>query len=385
MKGHVRKHGTGWQYTIELGTDPLTGHRKQKSKGGFKTEREAEKAMVSLINEVNNGDYNVSIAINESMLLKDYLEKWLNAVKNNVRDKTYDTYCDLVKWYLLPKLGSIALKDLKAYEIQEHYTYMQDNEKGLGLSGTTACHVHNILNSSLKQAVDWELLYKNPCDKVQRPKRSEKEITVLDVEEVSRLFKALEGGSLYIPTVVAVTTGMRRSEILGLKWQDIDMINKIIYVKNQLVRGPNSFKLEKLKTDSSKRNILLLDFTIKVLQNEYEKQEINKSELRELYNDESYLCCMGDGRPYDPEYISRHFLRKMTTLTTRLDIPKVTFHELRHTHATLLLLSNVNPKVVSERLGHSKVFMTLDKYSHVLPNMQKDAVEKLTETLHLDF
>jgi len=163
------------------------------------------------------------------------------------------------------------------------------------------------------------------------------------------------------------------------------MINKIIYVKNQLVRGPNSFKLEKLKTDSSKRNILLLDFTIKVLQNEYEKQEINKSELRELYNDESYLCCMGDGRPYDPEYISRHFLRKMTTLTTRLDIPKVTFHELRHTHATLLLLSNVNPKVVSERLGHSKVFMTLDKYSHVLPNMQKDAVEKLTETLHLDF
>jgi len=383
MKGHVRRHGAGWQYTIDLGTDSATNKRKQRSKGGFSTEREAEKAMIFLINEVNTGNYNVNIAMNENILLRYYLEKWLIAVKGNLKDKTYDTYSDLIRWYLLPKLGDKPIKDLKPYEIQEHYTYLQDKSNGLGLSGTTACHVHNVLNSSLKQAVDWELLYKNPCDKVKRPRRNEKEIVVLDVEEVARLLTALEGGSLYIPTVIALTTGMRRSEILGLNWSDIDLINKTIFVKNQLVKEDGLFELDKLKTDSSKRNIYLLDFTIEVLQNELALQKQNKAELKENYNDGNYVCCMGDGRPYDPEYISRHFLRKMTTFTTRLDIPKVTFHELRHTHATLMLQSNVNPKVVSERLGHSKVNITLDTYSHVLPNMQKDAVLKLTETMNL--
>jgi integrase len=306
-----------------------------------------------------------------NLTLEKYLDKWmLEYCESNLVYKTYKTYTQLIEWYIKPQLGSIELSKLQPLHIQSFYTYLQKERK---LSSTTTLHCHNIIHTALKHAVKWQLININIADAVERPKRAKTEFNTLSVENVDKLLEYLEGTSLYMPVLLSLHTGARRGEVLGLTWGNVNLVEGFIYIKNQLQNIDGTLQLTQLKTLSSKRKIVLLDYTIKVLKEERKKQLENKLYLGENYIDNNFVCCQNDGRPYDPDYISRHFLRKSTSI----DIPKVRFHDLRHTHATLLLQANVNSKVVSERLGHSKVNITLDTYSHVLPDMQKEAVKKL--------
>ncbi|MGH4049751.1 MAG: tyrosine-type recombinase/integrase [Clostridium sp.] len=370
MRGNITKRGKTYTIVLDIGRDD-NGKRKQTTKGGYKTKKEAEKALSELIVKIEKGDYFVS----ENMLFKDYLEKWVNEYCiNNLTPKTIKTYNQLIETYIAPKLGNIKIDKLKPLDLQSFYNYLQND---LNLSGTTALHCHEVINVSLKHAVQWQMLNRNIATSVQRPKKAKKEMLVLTAEQTNMLLERLKNLSLYIPVLLAVTTGLRRGEILGLTWKNVDLDGGVIYVVNQLQKIDGVFKLVPTKTAGSKRKIALLPYTIPILRNLRKLQIEHKLLLGSEYNKLNLVYPQVNGTPYDPDYISRHFLRTMDVISAELEIPKIRFHDLRHTHATLLLSRNVNPKIVSERLGHCGISITLDTYSHVLPDMQKEAADTL--------
>lgn len=376
MRGSVRKKDNAWQYTVDIGKDPSTGKRRRKSKGGFRTKKDCEKAMSELITQIQNGNY-----FEESgLLFKDYLKKWLNSYQSNVSPRTYIRYENDINKYISIHLGNIEISNLKPLHIQDFYNHCL---KKLNLSPTTVIHFHAIIHKSLSQAVKWQLINFNPADSVEKPKKIRKEMVVWTQEEVNEVLKRTKDMTIYIPILLAVGTGMRRGEILGLTWDNVDFDDSVIYVQKQLQKINDQLILMQPKTKRSIRKITISTNIISVLKELKKEQFKNRLYLGENYNKNSFVVCQNDGRPYDPGYITKNFGRILKRICPELNIPIISFHDLRHTHATLLLKAGVNPKVVAERLGHTTVSMTLDTYSHVLPDMQKEVAEKIDKILSI--
>lgn len=374
MRGHVYKRGKTYTIVVDLGRDE-NDKRKQKSQGGFKTKKEAEKALSELLVKIEKGDYFVS----EDMTYKEYLNKWLSEYCcNNLTPKTIKTYKQIINAYILPRLGNIKLDKLKPLDLQSLYNFMQNE---LCLSGTTTLRCHEVINISLKHAVQWQMLNKNVATSVTRPKKKKTEMQVLTAEQTNLLLDRIKDLTLYLPVLLSVTTGMRRGEVLGLTWDNIDLDAGVAYIEGQLQKVDNEFKFVPTKTARSRRKIVLLDYTIPILRDIRKKQTQQRLLLGAEYEEYNLVCCQANGNPYDPDYVSRNFLRHMNKISSELNIPKIRFHDLRHTHATLLLSKDIHPKIVSERLGHSSISITLDTYTHVLPDMQKEAANKLNGLL----
>lgn len=375
MQGHIRKRNNAYQFTVELSRDPVTGKRKQKSKGGFKTKKDCQKAMQELIVQLEHGQYFEL----SNMLYSDYLSNWLSDyAKNNVAARTYKRYFDDIKRYIAPNLGHISLSKIKPLHIQEFYNYCINELK---ISSTTTLHLHAIIHKSLSMAVKWQLININPADAVEKPKKAKTEFTVWDTEDADKVLDRIKDMTIYLPVLLSLTTGMRRGEVCGLKWDNVNLENKVIYIKKQLQKIDGNLQLVHPKTKGSIRKIVLLDYIIPILKNERKKQLENKLLLGKEYKNENFVYQQVDGSPYDPEYVTRNFNRIINKVSKELNIKRIRFHDLRHTHATLLLKAGVNPKIVSERLGHSNISITLDTYTHVLPDMQKEAAEKLNNLL----
>lgn len=366
MRGHTRKHGAGWQYTIELEPDPATGKRRQKSKGGFKTKKECEQAMNKLIAELDRGDYFET----SNMILRDYLSYWtINYVNANVAPSTLTRY-KLSISDINSYLGNIPLSKLKPSHIQDLYSKLISDKQQ---SKSTVLKTHRTLSLSLKHAINWQLIASNPCNNVQPPRPNIVLMKIWNTEAANNFLKLIRSESIYIPVLIALQTGLREGEISALKWEDINLEDKTLSVKHSLQRINGKLSLKEPKTRKSRRTIALMDSTIVALKEYKKRQLIYKLSLGEDYINEGFVCTWNDGRPFDPLYISKKFVK----LIKKYEFPRIRFHDLRHTHATMLLQQGINPKIVSERLGHSTISITLDTYSHVLPNMQKEAVEKL--------
>lgn len=371
MRGHIRKRGVGYQIVVDIGRDPLTGKRKQKSVGGFKTKKEAEKALAEMIAKVEKGEYFEET----NMTLEEYLNKWLEYTKYNVSENTYIFYKEITTKRLIPMLGKIELKKLKAINIQTFLTEILNSEN---VSPTTVRHYYNVLNIALNQAVKMQLIQINPCNSVIPPKKKENKINVLTPEQVKILLdftKESEFSVMYIPLHLALFCGLRRGEILGLQWNNVDFENNLIRISDNMVKVGTKAKMTTPKSDNSVRTVAILNETVNILKQHRKKQLENKLLFGSQYNDTNFVCTWPDGRHLKPDYLT-HTLKK---LLKKCNLPDIRFHDLRHTHATLLLMQGVNPKIVAERLGHSKVDITLDTYSHVLPEMQQEAVRKLDE------
>lgn len=370
-----RKRNDKWEFTVYTGELDSKGKRERLYKGGFKTKKEAEKAAALLMAKIENGTYFKV----DKITFDIYMEKFLNSIKTQLANKTYTTYEYIANKHLIPYFGKLELSRIKAIHIQEFYT-----ESLKKVSSTTVRHFHNLLNKAFNQAIKWQIVNINPCLAVDKPKRTKTELKVYDEVQVNKLLERLKDMMAYYPTMLAVTTGMRLGEICGLTWDKVDLENGIIYVEKQLQKVDGSLELLPLKTESSKRKIILLDYTIKELKQLNIEQKENKLKYGEYYQETNFVVCQKKtGLPYDPEYISRNHLKVMKDygICKELDIPYIRFHDLRHTHATLMLKANINPKIVAERLGHSSVNLTLNTYSHVLPDMQKEAVNKLNNIM----
>jgi len=368
MKGSVRKDGNNWLYEVTIKTDPITGKRTRKKKRGFKTKREAEKALAILLNDLANGTY-----IEPSIMpFKDYLIDWFQTKRRQIGIQTAKTYQSYITYHIIPSLGKYPLSKLTTIIIQKFINSLVDKE----LSSATIKKIYHILNNSIQKAVNLELIPKNVASHVELPHVTRNEINVWDIEEIKSFLKVAKESRYYIAFHLAITTGMRQGELLALRWKDIDLQRGTIHIRQTLSHDGKEF-LTGAKTASSIRSITLLPGTITALKKHKTTMMREKLKAGTDYVDHDLVVCTCRGTALSP----RNLLRTFKNLIQKANVPGIRFHDLRHTHATSLLLEGINPKVVAERLGHSKVSVTLDTYSHVLPSMQKEAVEKLNKTL----
>ena len=280
----------------------------------------------------------------------------------------------------MPALGAVALKDLKPLHIQGHYTDALEsgrlNGKG-GLSARTVHHHHRILSAALKQAVRWRMIAINPAEAVTPPKPEETEIEILNDKELVTLLRAAHGTRSYPAILLAATTGMRRGEVLAVRWRDIDIDAGVLTVNQAVEETKAGLRVKTPKTKRSRRNITLPALTVEALRRHRVRQLEDRLQLGLGRDHDGLVFTDLEGGLVRPPNLTKEFGR----IVKRTDIRRVTFHGLRHTHITNLLADGVNAKVVSERAGHSNVAITLQLYGHVIPNMQADAAARVDAAL----
>lgn len=377
MNGHIRQRGKhSWAVVLDLGRDSL-GKRRQKWHTVHGTKKDAQRRLTELLHQFNTGTY----VEPTKLTLGDYLERWLtDYAEPNVAAKTFERYCEIVRKHLVPNLGRFVLAKIHPLHIQDYYSRAsrsgRRDGKG-GLSAQTVLHHHRLLRGALKQAVRWQLLARNPADAVEPPRPRRHEMRALDEAETAVLLKAARETDLYLPILLAVTTGLRRGEILGLRWRDVDQKGGTIAVRRSLEQTSSGLSFKEPKSARSRRLVALPKITLEALRSHRSLQAQLRLKLGPAYHDDDLVCAMPDGRPWLPSSLTHSFIR----LARAAGLHQLRFHDLRHSHATQLLRHGVHPKVVSERLGHSTVGITLDVYSHVLPSMQEEAAKRVDEAM----
>ena len=377
MKGHVKKRGSTWSFVIDVGRDPVTGKRKQKWFSGYRTKREAEKAMAEKLATVIKGTYIEPKRMSFSELLNEWLE---HHVKHNTSPRTYETYRYLASVHIAPRIGNIQIVELAPYHLQRMYSNLLDSEQknGKKLSSTTVHHIHRICYSALKWGVQMRMLQENVAESVKTPKRNKQEMKTWTKDEVATFLNVAKEDRLYPLFYVAIGTGLRRGELLGLKWEDVDFENGVLSIRRTVQRTTEGLIVkEQTKTDSSRRTVNISPATVEVLRTHKKRQT---QELLRIGRRTSFVFANSVGNVLEPRKVNEVFER----LTKKAGLPRIRFHDLRHTHATLLLQQGIHPKIVSERLGHSNVSMTLDLYSHVIPSMQREAAETFDRIVDQD-
>lgn len=298
--------------------------------------------------------------------------------------KTFERYEEIINKHFIPNIGHHKLNKLQPLHIETLYSDMLRNGridgKG-GLSKTTVEHHHRVLKKALSKAVKWQYLGRNPCDAVDPPKPEKKDIQTLTVEETQQFIEKAKGSNIYLPILLAVTTGIRLGEVCGLRWMDIDLDNKRLSIRQVIGESRRyGIIIKEPKTKNSKRSIALSKTTVEALR-QY-KAEVSKLRLQLGIGlkKEDLIFEKTPGDRLTPTRVSSAY----NWFIHKNKLKRVSFHALRHTHATHLLEGNIHPKIVSERLGHATIGITLNTYSHVLPNMQEEAANKIDELFNIE-
>ncbi|WP_046176513.1 tyrosine-type recombinase/integrase [Domibacillus indicus] len=367
----VKKDGKSWYFVLTHGIKE-NGKPRQFKKRGFKTKQDALRALHELEQSLMTNSYIKPT----KMLYSDYLlNQWLEDKQTKVKKQTLNTYRWIVEKHVLPSLGHIEITLLTPMVIQKLYNQLTKEKI---LSDENVQKVHTLINDSLKKAERWGIISKNPASLVDRPKAERKEIKVWGVKEVQTFLKYAENyNRYYIAFLLALTTGMRQGEILGLRWKDVDFEKDCLRITQTLsTDGKEIFPYT--KTKSGTRTVDLPEETLIQLEKHKKLVDKEKQELgAALYKNMDLVVCTATGTPTNKDNIRRTF----KAIIKKAGLPMIRFHDMRHTHATLLLLQGVNPKIVSERLGHADVRITLDTYSHLLPSMQKDTAVQFGKML----
>jgi integrase len=373
MRGHIRKRSKdSWEITIDLPRG-LDGKRRQKTQTIKGTKKDAEKEITALLNRLDKGAY----VKPHKKSVAEYLNEWLNHVEQtNIGRKTFQLHKEHIGKYIVPLIGNISLLRLEPFDIETMYMKLRKSgrikSKG-GLSEQTIKHIHSTLNNALKRAVKWKLLTNNPCIDVDKPIPKKTEMQALDENETAALLQSAKNTRLYAPILVAVTTGLRRGELLALRWKDIDFKRHKLNVIQSVEVTKTSLGFKEPKSKSGKRSIALPQVTVDIFLKHRKEQNEQRLMLGAGYKNLDLVFPNYDGAIWHPDVFSNVFRRH----AVKINLKTTRFHDLRHTHATQLLLQGIHPKVVQERLGHSSIVITLDTYSHVLPNMQEEAAEKI--------
>lgn len=304
--------------------------------------------------------------------LSQYLADWLEVHRYKVRPRTYERYEAIVRLHIVPRLGRVSLQKLTGQHLEKMYADLQK----AGLSATTVDAVHNMLHTALDRAVRLGLVGRNVSELVSPPRKEHREAKALTPEQVRQFLEAIKGHPRETLFILALATGMRRGELLGLKWQDINLDNATLQVRRALNRMPTGqgYKETEPKTKSGRRSIALVPFAVEALRRHWQSQQEEKARAGEVWEDHDYVFCDPDGSHLDPGHDVYVQFKKVLK---QAGLPDLRFHDLRHSMATMLLQKKVHPKIVQEVLGHSSIDITMDIYSHVLPNIQSDAMSEL--------
>jgi integrase len=307
----------------------------------------------------------------------DFVTRWLrDYAKPAVRETTYLSYAELLHNHVLPTLGAVALDELRPADLQELYALLLISGRADGnggLSPRTVRYIHSIVREALGHAVKWRLLRTNPALDADPPRQNHKPVSAWTPKDASAFLAALRGDRLYPLYLLALTTGMRRGELLGLRWQDVDLEYGHISIRQARVRVGGKAMDSETKTGRV-RLVAIGEAVCQALEAHRDRQ---RAEEAVHGHSPGYVFTTSRGTPYSPRNVSRHF----ENCVPKLGLPRIRFHDLRHTLATMMLAAGQHPKVVAEMLGHSQVRITLETYTHVLPSIQRGAAEKAEELL----
>lgn len=355
----------------------MNGKRKQKWFGGYRTKSEAKKAEMRISAEIEGNQFIDS----EKITIGQYMNDWYeNHALRNLKKSTCDGYRIIIDKRIIPHIGNIQLSELTPYVIQQFYNKLSKEGRADGnggLSNKSILQTHRVLSKALSQAYKLQIINKDPTDFVEIPKISKYYAQILHEDEIPTFLELFRETDIYIPVVLALTLGLRRGEVLGLKWQDIDFKNKIITINQNLIHGNKGYSFSTPKSDNSHRSILISDKLIEELLVFKSKQDLLKIKYEKIYNDYDLINCCKDGSPINPSTFSHLF----SDVLRNNNFKHIRFHDLRHTNATLMLKHNIPAKVASKRLGHSTVGITLDLYSHVTSEMEQNVVNVMDQII----
>jgi integrase len=376
MKGHIRERGTGNWYAVIDMRDPSTGKRKRKWHSlEAKGKREAQIECAGLISSIEGG---TNLEPNKTTLAS-FVGHWLNDIKARVSPRTHERYAQIIHTNIIPLLGGTPLRDLRPQAISAAYTkaLTKGRKDGTGgLSPRSVHHMHTVLKAALTQAVRWELLSRNPANAVRAPKVEPRHMATYDLPQTVALIDAFQGTRMFIPVLLAVLCGLRRGEIAALRWGNVNLDSGQLAVVESAEQTKAGVRYKSPKSGKG-RTVALSDTIIEELRAHRISQAQDLLRFGVRQTAEMFVCTREDGLPLQPNSLTIYWDRHIAKTT----LPRIRFHDLRHAHATHLLSSGIHPKVASERLGHSKVGITLDLYSHVIPGMQEDAAAKMDAAL----
>ncbi|MGI6225743.1 MAG: site-specific integrase [Peptococcales bacterium] len=382
-----------WEAQINLGKDPLTGKPKRVSIYG-KSQAECKEKLIEALGAVQNQTF---VEPNK-ITLSDWLDTWLKEYKQgNVRQTTYSSYEYIIRIHIKPGLGVTYLKDLRPEQVQKLY----NKKTASGLSARTVRYIHTVLHEALEQAIKNSLVVRNVTEATVLPKQAKKEMRVLTPEEQKKFLEVCNEDKMGIIFKLDLATGLRRGELLGLRWKDVDLKQGVIHVRQAISRvktnydenskeSKTSIICQNPKTAKGIRTIPLMENMITELKRYKEQQRAERRELglseiydglvftaytvtKEINPETNEEVKIVEAKPIDPRNLNRSFYE----LIKKAKIKKANLHCLRHTFATRCLEQGIDAKIVQELLGHSSIALTLDLYTHVMPETKKDAINKL--------
>lgn len=370
MKGTIHQRAPGvFLIAIDHGRD-AKGKRIRKWTTFKGTKRQAQDECARLITELRTGNYLEP----SKTTVAQYLEHWLADIRSRVSKKTHERYAEICRNNIAPLLGLSRLSELKPVHISQAWAKALECGRvdGGPLSPRTVHHMHTIFKSALEQAVDWEMLARNPASKIEPPKVEKKLLTTYDMPQIGTLIGLLREGRVYIPAILSAMTGMRRGEVAAVRWTWVDLDAAQITVVESIEQTNNSVAIKAPKNDRA-RVIALGPTIVAVLRAHRAAQAEELLKLGIGQTGDTLVCAHPDGSLMHPRWISKKWAKAIK----ESGLPRRGFHHLRHAHATQMLSNGVHVKVASERLGHSTTGITMDLYQHVLPGMQEDAASQM--------
>jgi integrase len=368
MRGTVTKKNNKWYIVVYLGMED--GKRKYKWFSGYRTKKEAERDLPLKLQELQAGVKPTKEDFSA------FLERWIDYKRAHVRQRTIEIYQRTIRLHIAPHIGHIPTYELTPMHINDLYKKLKNKDK---LSNRYISQIHNLLHDAFDRALKWGVVPRNIIDLIDAPKPEKKKFDVWSLEDVIRFLNHEEVKShrFYVAFLLALTTGMRQGEILGLQWKDIDFENKVLTVNRTLtyINGHHTFG--EPKSESGHRVISLPDYVVDALRAHKAQQNEDRLKMGEAYHNLDLVVARINGN-----IVTQTFIRaKFTDLIKKLDMPYIRFHDLRHTHASILLELGEKTKVLQERLGHADYSTTLNIYTHVSRSLQDNTAKLLQENL----
>lgn len=377
MNGSVRRRGDSWYFMFDAGEDPATGKRRRRSKSGFETRRAATEAMREAMRAAELG----VTAPGDVPTVAALVDEWLAGRRPSLKLATWDSYRDVLEGHVVSRLGALRSDKLTAKHVADLRDELLVNggrdRRGPGLSERTVRYTLAVLSQLLGDAVKRGILTRNVAEHVDKPRVPKKEMDWWTVDEARRFLNHTAEDRLSALWTLALTSGMRRGELLGLHWSDIDFDAGRLAVRRALVATGYQVRYSEPKTTASKRVVSIDPGTVAALKEHRRHQLEERMALGVGYLDEDVVFATISGEVLHPDYVSKRFNR----LVKQAGVRRIRFHDTRHTAATLMLEQGVPLKIVTERLGHSSTAITSNLYQHASESMQEDAAAKLGAAL----
>lgn len=384
-RGHLRKRGKkSWRLAVYLGVGP--DGKKQYHYETFKgNKKDAEKRLGVVVNEVNNNTF----VVPTKMTLEAFLTQWLDAhVRHSVEQKTYEQYEGLCRLHIIPELGHIRLENLNPLDLQNFYSKKLTAPRADGrpgtLSPTTIKRMHDVLKIALNQAVRWQMIPRNVADLADPPKTRRKEIRVWTPEQAAQFLASVEKDPYYAAYLLALTVGLRRGEILGLRWRDVDWARSAVTIRQTIVRADKGVIIKPTKTTGSQATIAIPLVVLDALKIRILKQREAKITYESAYGSDAWetgdlIFTNPKGRYLDPHSFSKGFQRK----AKKAGLPVIRFHDLRHTSATFMMQTGAHVRSMMDQLRHSQVSTTVNTYTHSIKPLQHKVAEDVADLIGL--